>query len=207
MPPSLPPAAANSGDHLTGAIASDRRFTLRLQRPQVRAAIRIGAGVVPPVGGEDVEAAVFMEAQAPTALMNGVVMLTAEGHQVAEIGCAAVLPLMDMVELAPRQGAVTAVPGAGAVHGSNGNPLGRGGGAMATPDVDRNTSLIENDALNHRIAGQTGDRLRRHGTTSGGLSNGVGMGPLMKVSQSTSTPMCGATDPAEVDPVRRSKAA
>ena len=98
-------------------------------------------------------------------------MHRAQGDEVVQIGGTSVFPLSDMVGLAPADGAVTADPGAGGVHRSQGVPLGIGGRPVPAADVDRHTTVIENDPADHGVAGEAIERVRRQVDPVAGLAD------------------------------------
>ncbi|MDH3301732.1 MAG: hypothetical protein OES24_14630 [Acidimicrobiia bacterium] len=107
----------------------------------------------------NIEPAVIPESETPASFVHGMVMLTAERHQIAQVGRTAVLPLVNMVDLAPRQRTLTPDPGAAAVDGLEREPLCRSCGAVSATDVDGNPPVIDKDPLHDCVARQPRDRL------------------------------------------------
>jgi hypothetical protein len=64
------------------------------------------------------------------------VVVAAEGDRVLEVGVAAVGPGASVVELAPGEGSVAAVGGAGGVPGGERDPLGLGEEALGAAEVE-----------------------------------------------------------------------
>ena len=91
----------------------------------------------------------------PGPVLLGVVV-PAEEPEVVEVGCPAVLPRCEVVDVAPVGGDVAAVPAAAAVAGDEGPVLGVGGEAHRATVLDDLVARVE-DAGDRGVLGELAD--------------------------------------------------
>ncbi len=106
----------------------------------------------------DDEPSIRSEPYSPSALVDPVMMFAAQGDQIGQIRRTAVRPLQYVMELAVIERSAAPAPSTGRVERTDRNPLGVGGGSVAAADVDRDTTIVQYDSLQHCVTAEPSER-------------------------------------------------
>jgi hypothetical protein len=109
--------------------------------------------MVVPVGGGPGEVVLVVDGEGPAGAVGDAVVVSAEQGEVVEVGWAAVLPVVDVVGVAPLWWCVAAWEGAAAVACGEGAALAGGGVAFAVSECQRDAVGVE---LEDRVVGVAG---------------------------------------------------
>jgi hypothetical protein len=88
------------------------------------------------VGSGDREGAVGREVERPSVVVDGVVVVLAQGEEVPQVGGAESFPVVEMVDVAPVGGRVALGERAGAVEGTQCPALGPVGDPFGAAEVE-----------------------------------------------------------------------
>lgn len=103
-------------------------------------------------GSVDLQTAIWQELDVPSPFVNSMVMPRAKRYKIGEIGLAALLPLVDVVSLAPIDGGGTSDPSTGGVYGFDRRPLAVRSDAALASDVYRYSSTIKDNSPERCVA-------------------------------------------------------
>jgi len=126
-----------------------------------------------PVGLSDGEGAVGGEVEVPVVVVDEVVVTRAEWHEVVEVGGAALLVGVDVVDVAAVERGVAVAEGTGAVHRSQGAALGAVGVADGASGVEHIAIRVDDDRDDPALTDESLDRCGWEWCAVGGFADAV----------------------------------